>query len=227
MINRIAVFAAMAVLLAAANASAVTVVPVLNNGTLTGSTSTTTTENDLTLNSGTAGFNFSGSTGSFAIPAAGGSFSSPSGASAKGDYYADFLITITGSAAESVTTSLTNGFGTAGVNNLSERIYGYNASSGVNGFLGDGSPGAGIPQIWSANYPLPGVNVSIVGPASLSAGTYVIELRGTNAGSFGGTLSITPVPEPETYGMLLAGLILVGFAVSRRKNASGDKFLAA
>ena len=31
--------------------------------------------------------------------------------------------------------------------------------------------------------------------------------------------SITPVPEPETYAMLLAGLGLVGFAAKRRKNS--------
>ena len=29
--------------------------------------------------------------------------------------------------------------------------------------------------------------------------------------------NVTPVPEPETYAMLLAGLGLVGFAIRRRK----------
>ena len=41
----------------------------------------------------------------------------------------------------------------------------------------------------------------------------------TKAGDFVGTingLSIAPVPEPETYAMLLAGLGLIG-AASRRK----------
>jgi hypothetical protein len=31
-----------------------------------------------------------------------------------------------------------------------------------------------------------------------------------------GTLSVAAVPEPETYGMLLAGLGLVGFAARKR-----------
>lgn len=54
------------------------------------------------------------------------------------------------------------------------------------------------------------------------AGTYTLQIKGTVSGSaggsYGGVLNIAqPVPEPETYGMLLAGLSIVGFA-SRRKN---------
>jgi len=33
--------------------------------------------------------------------------------------------------------------------------------------------------------------------------------------------SVTPVPEPESYGMLLAGLGLVGFVTRRRLLHSG------
>ena len=36
------------------------------------------------------------------------------------------------------------------------------------------------------------------------------------AANYNGTLTITPVPEPETYGMLLGGLALMG-VVARRK----------
>ena len=32
-----------------------------------------------------------------------------------------------------------------------------------------------------------------------------------------GILAVTPVPEPETYGMMLAGLGLLGFLARRRK----------
>jgi len=39
-------------------------------------------------------------------------------------------------------------------------------------------------------------------------------------GIAGAQLSVTPVPEPETYAMLLAGLGLVGFAARRRARAS-------
>ncbi len=34
------------------------------------------------------------------------------------------------------------------------------------------------------------------------------------------TLSVSPVPEPETYALFLAGIAAVGFVVARRRNAS-------
>ena len=40
-------------------------------------------------------------------------------------------------------------------------------------------------------------------------------------------LSISPVPEPETYGMMLAGLGLFGFIAYRRKNDSSGMPMAA
>ena len=37
-------------------------------------------------------------------------------------------------------------------------------------------------------------------------------------GSYAGTLSVTHLPEPETYAMFMAGLGLMGFIARRRKN---------
>lgn len=45
-------------------------------------------------------------------------------------------------------------------------------------------------------------------------------VTGTLGGSYGGALAAAPVPEAETYAMLLAGLGLVGFMVSRRRGAA-------
>ena len=56
---------------------------------------------------------------------------------------------------------------------------------------------------------------------TVGAGTYFLHIAGTNIGSaqYSGTLSITSaVPEPETYGMMLAGLGLMGFVARRRKS---------
>ena len=52
------------------------------------------------------------------------------------------------------------------------------------------------------------------------AGEYFIHIAGTSNGAatYNGTVSlVSPVPEPETYGMLLAGLGMIGFVARRRK----------
>ncbi len=214
---RLTFLLAMGAMIFAAKVSAQTV-QVTGNGTLTQSTSTSTIFNDVDLGAVTSGFNFSGATGSFALPTAGGAFSSPVSASNDGYYYADYLITVNSSTAESVTTTLED---PAGVGNLSERIYTYNNAVGINGFLGDASlasTGVTGVEVWSTNYPLPGAEVSIVSPTDLTAGSYVVELRGSTIGNFAGTLSISPVLEPETYGMLLAGLVVICLLACRRKH---------
>ena len=56
---------------------------------------------------------------------------------------------------------------------------------------------------------------------STLSSTYALHIVGTSVGAaaYSGTLSVTSaVPEPETYGMMLAGLGLMGFAARRRKS---------
>ena len=59
---------------------------------------------------------------------------------------------------------------------------------------------------------------------SLAAGSYYLQVSGSmmsnTSGSFGGSMMLNPVPEPETYGMMLAGLGVVGFLARRRKAAN-------
>jgi hypothetical protein len=50
----------------------------------------------------------------------------------------------------------------------------------------------------------------------LAAGDYFLTYAGVGAGSYGGTLEVTPVPEPETYALMLAGLGMIGFMAARR-----------
>lgn len=56
---------------------------------------------------------------------------------------------------------------------------------------------------------------------NLAVGNYYVQVNGTlvsaTSGSFGGAIMLAPVPEPETYGMMLAGLGLVGFLARRRQ----------
>jgi len=52
------------------------------------------------------------------------------------------------------------------------------------------------------------------------AGSYFIKIIGLQSGvsSYNGNITLTSaVPEPETYGMMLAGLGLMGFVARRRK----------
>jgi hypothetical protein len=54
---------------------------------------------------------------------------------------------------------------------------------------------------------------------TLTPGAYTLTVSG-NAGSgasYGGNVVLTPVPEPETYALMLAGLGAVGFVASRRR----------
>ena len=56
--------------------------------------------------------------------------------------------------------------------------------------------------------------------SALLAGNYYLQVSGmlvsNTSGSYGGTVMLAPVPVPETYGMLLAGLGVVGFLARRR-----------
>jgi hypothetical protein len=54
----------------------------------------------------------------------------------------------------------------------------------------------------------------------LANGAYALRIdgrvMGAGGGAFGGDLTISPVPEPATYGMLLAGLGMVAMAARRK-----------
>ena len=51
------------------------------------------------------------------------------------------------------------------------------------------------------------------GPANVTSFSGGLEIDGGS-----GTFSFAPVPEPETYVMMLAGLVAVGFVAKRRKS---------
>lgn len=62
---------------------------------------------------------------------------------------------------------------------------------------------------------------------NLGVGDYYYQVTGVGTGTRGGfyTISstVTPVPEPETYALMLAGLGAVGFLVKRRRARSDSR----
>jgi hypothetical protein len=93
--------------------------------------------------------------------------------------------------------------------------------SGLNTFLtvGQGTPGAGLMVSLPINTTMGGVDVaSYQSTFSLTpGGSYWFKLSGSgDLASY--TVTLAPVPEPETYALLLAGLGLMG-AVARRRQS--------
>jgi len=95
-------------------------------------------------------------------------------------------------------------------------------------------------SIWNKDYALPAVTftglylgtyAATIGTGNtftfsdVAAGNYDLKATGSVAG--GGTnyiqaqYNVTPVPEPESYAMLLAGLGVMG-AIARRRNKAGS-----
>lgn len=85
-------------------------------------------------------------------------------------------------------------------------------------------------EVWDNTHPLGNINFStfpgnntttFIG--NLGAGQYHLDISGhlgdapsIIGGQYSVALAALPVPEPETYAMLLAGLGLIGFSVRRR-----------
>lgn len=86
-------------------------------------------------------------------------------------------------------------------------------------FTSTGTPIAGSLEFFS------GIDVlSWIPFNTISAGTdYQLRVTGVAVGTFGGayagTMAVVPIPEPETYAMILAGLGLLGFMARRRRAA--------
>ena len=68
-----------------------------------------------------------------------------------------------------------------------------------------------------------------------AAGSLIVKVWGIAApglaagsaisGSYGGNVAVSPIPEPETYAMMMAGLGLVGFMARRRKKTESKETL--
>lgn len=139
-------------------------------------------------------------------------------ASAGNAFWDSYFFTVPNSTATSVTTTinLSNIFA---LSNVSVRIYtgGVHNTSSV-------APGTIAEAFAITTNIAPGVDVSTVSlnVSALAAGTYTLQIKGNITGSAGGAYSgllnlANPVPEPESYAMLLAGLGLIGGFARKQK----------
>lgn len=125
-----------------------------------------------------------------------------------GDTFADqftFSLALPGSVTASIASSAQTA--ATGLN-----ITGLDLYTDLNVLVGSGTGTSGLHDFWNLS------------AQSLAAGNYYLQVSGTMAstgtGAFGGAAALNPVPEPETYGMMLAGLGVVGFLARRRKAAN-------
>ena len=105
--------------------------------------------------------------------------------------------------------------GSLATSNLSFSAFDLYDSSGLKVATGQfSSLGSGIFTGWDAG----AINTE------LSTGTYSLQISGTVLGSSGGLytggVTVSPVPEPETWGMTLSGLAAVGFMARHRRAKS-------
>ncbi|MEB0137132.1 FxDxF family PEP-CTERM protein [Actimicrobium sp. CCC2.4] len=63
------------------------------------------------------------------------------------------------------------------------------------------------------------VDAWLITAPNLLPGNYTLEVTGKvlgDGGSYGGNVNVSAVPEPETWGMMIGGLGLIGMAIGRR-----------
>ena len=130
-----------------------------------------------------------------------------------GAFTDNYVFSVGGSSFSSSVTSATLGswFNINGLTATLIQTAAYGNTSGT--ILAAGSSAGTIPGI---------VDVSLIAPVNLTAGSYDLQISGTATGSLGGTyggnLNLSPVPEPTEGALLLSGMGLLGFIAARRRS---------
>lgn len=127
------------------------------------------------------------------------------------EFYDDFIFTISGATANSVSTTINLG-GIFALGNMEARIYDWSLNQSVPVF--DQPLGT---VITSTSSTFGNVTILTIDDIQLSAGTYVLEIRGnvtgTAGGAYSGVLNVAPVPVPGAFWLMssaIAGLGMIG-----------------
>jgi len=183
--------------------------------TVTGNPSTTTLPiqvNDLTSNPA-SNYNFFNS---YSLPANASYTGTLNGYSYNFDD--NYVIDVPQSAASAYIFSL-NFTQQLGIQDLSARLYAYNAGTVQNLTVGGTGAMNGVVAGWSTDQN--GTISSTTLSADVPAGEYVLQVvglqTGTVSGMYNGSLAITPVPVPAGLPLLLSGLAGMAFLRRRRR----------
>lgn len=119
-------------------------------------------------------------------------------------------------------SGLTSGFTIPDVIGTNSQVAGSYHMDGVGDFEYGvlwGSQGGGAGTSGPLNFTISGTGLTLSSIEANSTGNFfAVDIRsGTNGNTGLVDASVATVPEPETYGMLLAGLGLMGFLVRRRR----------
>lgn len=133
-------------------------------------------------------------------------------------FFDDYIFTITGATANSISTTIDLGT-MLQITNFQERLYNYSTNPGIT----TGPAIGGSIDAWTS--PIGTVGTVAVLPTTLLApGTYVLQMRGNVTGTFGGsyagTMNFAPVPLPAAVWLFGSGLLGLGGLARRRKQTN-------
>lgn len=139
----------------------------------------------------------------------------PSSPSPGYGFYDDYIFTISGATANSISTTIDLS-SMLQITNFQERLFNYSGNPSPT----LGSPVGGAIDAWVT--PIGIGTVAVLPTTVLAPGTYVLQMRGnvtgTNGGSYAGTLNVVPVPLPAAAWLFGSGLLGLGAFARRRQN---------
>lgn len=137
-------------------------------------------------------------------------------ASSGATFYDDYYFTIPEGSFNSIVSSINLGT-IFGLSDLQARLY-----SGTSHITTAAGPA--LVQGWgtTVNFaPGAAATTVVLNPTNpLAAGSYTLQIRGlvsgSSGGSYSGVLNVAPIPEPDSFAMMLCGLGFIGYSMRKK-----------